>query len=137
MEESVESEEEMSDKMEESVKSKEEMSSDSDDDSLPPKPKEITFSVIAVDDFGDYVAQCHSDNNKDFMNQFSVSNSCIESLCRCKDIMIQELDKDIQFPISIGMSLNCKPLNRFKGITVCEFISYIVLKQTSFYIFHI
>ena len=36
--------------------------------------KETSFPPIPVDDFGDYVSQCHASDNEDFRKQFTVGS---------------------------------------------------------------
>ena len=38
------------------------------------KTQQIQLSAIAIDDFGDFVAQSHASNNSDFRDQYTVSS---------------------------------------------------------------
>ena len=38
------------------------------------KSQQIQLSAIAIDDFGDFVAQSHASNNSDFRDQYTVSS---------------------------------------------------------------
>ena len=39
--------------------------------------KQISFSPIPVEEFGDYVCKCHANDNEDFKNQYTVRSNVI------------------------------------------------------------
>ncbi|CAI8028519.1 Receptor-type tyrosine-protein phosphatase alpha [Geodia barretti] len=64
--------------------------------------KQISFSPILVDNFGQYVASGHDNDNRVFRDQYT------------------ELDRDADHPKTIGTSQELKLLNRFGNITVYD-----------------